>query len=85
MIPPDNPPIEHPKHIMGVSSPKRKEVENTVRWGRASSAPGPNGVPYRLYKNAPDVLHFLWKLIKVSWVKQTIPKAWQRAGGILIS
>ena len=43
-------------------------------------------MPYRLYKSAPDVLRFLWKLIynKIVWKKQSIPKAWRRAGRIFI-
>lgn len=84
VIPPDIPPIEEPRHPMDVSPPKWKEVENTVRRARTSSAPGPNGVPYKVYKNTPDVLRFLWRLMKVAWVRQIIPKAWRRAGGVLI-
>lgn len=34
--------------------------------------------------NAPEVLRFLWRLMKVVWQNQAIPTAWQRAGGILI-
>ncbi len=83
-VPPDIPPIEQPRHLMDVSPPKWKEVEATVRRARTSSAPGPNGVPYKVYKNTPDVLRFLWRLMRVAWVKQTIPKAWRRAGGVLI-
>ena len=55
-----------------------------MRKARAASAPGPNGVPYRLYKNSPDILRFLWRQMKVMWTKQTIPKAWRRAGGVAI-
>jgi len=56
-----------------------KEVEQAVRKVRASSSPGPNGVPYRVYKSASGVL---WKLIKVAWEKQVVPRAWRRAGGV---
>lgn len=42
-----------------------------------------NGVPYRLYKNAPDILHFC-RLMKIVWQRQAIPTAWQRARSILI-
>lgn len=35
---------------------------------------------YIRYKKALDVLHFLWRLMKVVWVKRMIPKAWRRAG-----
>ncbi len=69
---------------METDPPKWKEVENTVRRARSASAPGPNGVPYKLYKNAPDVLCYLWRLMRVVWRKGVIPKAWRRAGGVLI-
>ncbi len=61
MIPPDMPPIPQPEHQLDDSPPSWSEVEKTVRKARAASAPRPNGVPYRLYKNAPEVLWFLWK------------------------
>ncbi|KAJ8369782.1 hypothetical protein SKAU_G00098100 [Synaphobranchus kaupii] len=82
VIPPDMPPIPQPEHQFDDSPPRWSEI--AVRKARAASAPGPNGVPYRLYKNAPDVLRFLWKQMKVAWKKQNIPKAWRRAGGVLI-
>lgn len=83
-LPSDMPPIHPPEHQLDVDPPKWSEVERTVRRGRAASSPGPNGVPYRLYKNAPEVLRFLWRLMKVVWQKHMIPTAWRRAGGILI-
>ncbi len=52
--------------------------------GKNSISLGPNGVPYKVYKNAPDVLRFLWRLMRTAWQKKTIPKVWHRAGGILI-
>ena len=83
-LPPDIPPIGGIDSQCDDSPPRWKEVQEIVRRARASSAPGPNGVPYRLYKSAPDVLRFLWTLMKVVWKKQVIPKAWRRAGGIFI-
>jgi len=41
---------------MEVCAPKWKEVELAVRKARASSSPGPNGVPYRVYKSALGVM-----------------------------
>lgn len=55
-----------------------------MRKARAALAPGPNGVPYRLYKNAPNVLQFLWKQMKAAWKRQIIPKSWRREGGVMI-
>ena len=83
-LPSDMSPVNPPEHELDVSPPRWREVDKTVRRARAASAPGPNGVPYRLYKNAPDVLRFLWKLMKVVWQKKEIPTSWRRAGGILI-
>lgn len=83
VIPPDMPHISQPEHHLDDSPPRWSEVVTSVRKARAVSAPGPNRVPYRLYKNAPDVLLFLWRQMKVAWKKRTMPKTWQRAGGVL--
>ena len=50
-LPPDMPPLGEIESEMDVSPPRWKEVEAVVRKAKASSAPGPNGVPYRVYKN----------------------------------
>lgn len=78
------PPIPQPGYQLDDSPPRWSEVEEAVKKARAASAPGPNGVPYRLYKNSPNILRFLWRQLKVMWMKQTIPKAWRRAGGVVI-
>ncbi len=78
-IPDDMPPIQPPEHQLDTRPPTWSEVENTVNRARTASAPGLNGVPYRLYKNTPGILKVLWKLMKVTWEKSIIPKAWKRA------
>ena len=83
-IPSDIPPINPPEYQMEDCAPKWKEVEQAVKKARASSSPGPNGVPYRVYKSASGVLRILWKLMKVAWEKQVVPRAWRRAGGVFI-
>lgn len=83
-IPSDIPPIDPPEYHFPTDPPTWKEVENTVRKARTASAPGPNGVPYKVYKNTPDVLRFLWKLMRTAWQRKIVPKAWRRAGGVLI-
>jgi len=54
-IPSDIPPINPPEYQMEGCAPKWKEVEQAVRKARASSSPGPNGVPYRVYKSASEI------------------------------
>ncbi|KAK0146800.1 LINE-1 reverse transcriptase [Merluccius polli] len=63
-------------------SPTLSEVAEVVR--RAVSAPGPNGIPYKLYKYCPGVLKHLWNLLRVAWKNQAIPSEWQRAVTVLI-
>ncbi|KAK0148173.1 hypothetical protein N1851_012107 [Merluccius polli] len=54
-IPDDTPPIQPPEYQLDTRPPTWSEVENTVKRARTASAPRPNGVPYRLYKNTPDL------------------------------
>ena len=43
---------EDPEQAFDESPPKlREEVDVIKEEGRAASAPGPNGVPYKVYKN----------------------------------
>jgi Reverse transcriptase (RNA-dependent DNA polymerase). len=41
------------------------------------SAPGPNGIPYLLYKCCGQVRQLLWSLLKRVWDERVIPKAFQ--------
>ncbi len=84
VVPTDIPPVSPPQHQFDISPPKLSEVKQAVKKARSASAPGPNGVPYSVYKKTPDVLKILWKNMKVVWDKQIIPKAWRRAGGVFI-
>lgn len=59
-----------------------KKTKSKKHW--PASAPGPNGLPYKLYKNAPGVLRYLWRLMRIVWQKGIIPRVWWRAGGVLI-
>lgn len=82
VVPTDILPISPPQHQFEISPPKLSEVKQAVKKAKSASAPGPNGVPYSVCKNATDVLKILWKNMKVAWDKQIIPKAWQRARGV---
>lgn len=62
-----------------MTPPKWAEIKLVVDRARSASAPGLNGVPYRVYKRCPMVLKLLWKLMRVSWKAQNIPSEWSRA------
>ncbi|KAJ8333522.1 hypothetical protein SKAU_G00415300 [Synaphobranchus kaupii] len=61
--------IEPPPPVKEFDSrePLLKEVQDVVKRARSSSAPGPSGVPYKVYKNCPLLLKRLWKILKVTW------------------
>lgn len=63
------PPNQPPEHQVDTKAPTWSNAESTVKQARSASAPGPNGVPYRLYKNTLCILKHLWKLMKVAWKK----------------
>ena len=51
---------------------------------RSKSAPGPNGVPYIIYKRCPGVARQLWLYLKTMWEENAISDSWRKAEGIFI-
>ncbi|GFN73755.1 reverse transcriptase [Plakobranchus ocellatus] len=64
--------------------PSLQEVIAVVNKARAKSAPGPNGVPYLLYKRCPKVLKKLHKILRSAWTNIKISKEWMKAEGVYI-
>ncbi|KAL7856411.1 hypothetical protein AOLI_G00200150 [Acnodon oligacanthus] len=64
--------------------PSWKEIQEVIKKARSSSAPGPSGVPYRVYKNCPKLLHRLWKILKVIWRRGKVAQQWRFAEGVWI-
>jgi len=60
--------------------PNWKDV--VVKKARASSALGPSGVPYKVYKNCPWLLHRLWRILKVIWRRGKVVHQWRYAEGV---
>ncbi len=73
-----------PSVLFDASPPKFSEIRQVIQRARSASAPGPNGIPYKLYKNCPGVLKLLWILMRITWTKQTIPSEWQRPVAVYI-
>ncbi|KAJ8388001.1 hypothetical protein AAFF_G00147920 [Aldrovandia affinis] len=53
-----------PTSQFNIMLPKFCKVREVVKKARSASAPGPNGVPYKLYKNCPGMLKILWTLMR---------------------
>lgn len=51
---------------------------------RASSAPGPSGVPYKIYKNCLKQLHQLWEALRIIWRRGKIVQSWRYTEGVYI-
>ena len=64
--------------------PNLKEVEAVIKAARSSSAPGPSGVLYVVYKRCPRLLQRLWKIIKVIWRRGKVAQQWRHAEGVWI-
>ena len=85
-IPPlrDLPKPQDPTVMFDDSGIKLKEVRDFIHKARAGSAPGLNGISYKLYKNCPRVLRKLTVLLQQAWKKAIVPQEWFLADGILI-
>jgi hypothetical protein len=75
-------PAEEPEKQLNATEPTLGEVKEAVKKARAASAPGPNAIPYKVYKMCPLLLKRLWRLLKVVWRKGDVPEAWKEAEGI---
>ncbi|XP_062283087.1 uncharacterized protein LOC133987658 [Scomber scombrus] len=78
--------IEPPEPDMqfDMSELQLAEVREVVRKARASSAPGPSGTSYKVYKNCPKLLLRLCKILRVFWRRGRIPDQWRVAEGVWI-
>ena len=73
-----------PTKVCDTREPLLKEVQEIVRKARSSSAPGPSGVPYKVYKYCPLLLERLWKILRVIWRRGKVALQWRCAEGVLI-
>ena len=67
-----------------VAEPRFAEVERFIMKARSAAAPGPNGVPYKVYKKCEKLRKYLWRLLKVVWRKGEVPASWNKAKGVYI-
>ena len=60
------------------------DFSKRLRKTRSKSAPGPNGVPYLVYKRCPGIARQLFSYMKGMWKNNTISESWQKAEGTFI-
>ena len=79
LIKPDLPTIQFDETPL-----KMTEVRAVVKKARAGSAPGPNGIPYKVYKMCDGLLRILWQILKVHWCKRRLARCNMSSEGIFI-
>lgn len=75
---------ERPSTVFDDAESRLKEIKKITRKARAGSAPGPNRIPYMVYKSYPRLLQRLRKLKKVLWRIRHLPDGWLRSEGSFI-
>lgn len=75
---------ETPEEELDTREPTWREVQDIVQKARSASAPGPSGIPYKVYKRCPMLLRRLWKLLRRIWTKGIIPASWKGAEGCFV-
>lgn len=73
-----------PGVVFDTKPPRLRELQQIVRKARCKSAPGPNGVPYLVYKKCPNVLKLLHSLLVNAWRQKHVSKEWCMADGVYI-
>ena len=65
--------------------PSFDDFNEILRKKKNASAPGPNGLPYLVYKRLTCVQDRLYAVVQRVWETQTVPSAWKMALVILIA
>lgn len=77
-----NPPA--PTTELNTKVPSWREVQTVDKAARNNLAPGPNGVPYMVYKRCPKLLRRLCKILQMIWRRGTVAQQWRSAGGVWV-
>ena len=64
--------------------PTLREFTEKLKKTRSKSAPGPNGIPYLVYKRCPEIAKLMFNYLRGLWVRNQISESWKEAEGVLI-
>ena len=73
-----------PSMNFDLKEPTWIEIQAVTKKARSDSAPGSNGVPYIVYKQRPQLLRFLLKLLRIIWRRGKVVGQWRYSQGIWI-
>ena len=63
---------------------REREVDDFVKKARAKSAPGGDGVSYKVYKYCPKLRHYLFGLLQRLWDERELVEEWCMAEGVYL-
>ena len=75
---------EEPNEPFREGGYRLSEIQDFVKKARAGSAPGVNGISYKVYKNCPSVLGILAGLLQRAWREGVVVVEWCLADGTWI-
>ena len=73
-----------PSTVVSSTPPTWREIQAILKKARNKSSPGPNGVPYLVYKKCPRTFGHVFKLLVKIWKSGKIPPQWRTGRVILI-
>ena len=66
---------ENPKFLFKMDPPSDEEIKLSLKRKRNGAAPGPNGIPYLVYKKVPCLLHHLSLILREMWPNFEMPQS----------
>ena len=74
-----------PKKAFEMGKLRWEEFEEKLKSRRNKSSPGPNGVPYLVYKRCPRVSKVVFNILDQLWERKEVPLQWRIGEAILIA
>lgn len=75
---------KHPKVKFNESNLQERHLFNIIKKKRNASRPGPNQIPYKVYKKCPKLCQYLFKLMKAAVSSDKVPLKWRISDGVFI-
>ena len=72
------------KQDFDMREPTLKEARDVIKKARSGSAPGPNGIAYKVYKSCEKITSRLWRLLRVIWRRGKLADSWMEAEGCFV-
>ena len=62
-----------------------EDFEKKLKSRRNKSSPGPNGVPYTVYKRCSRLRRVIFDILSLLWIDKKVPREWKIGESVLIA